>query len=954
MVQNGNGEQTNQLATGDRISGGAGTDTLSAKVIQASALNDPTSMAISPETVGVEKVAFTALTTTVSTIQKVAETAEINAQFMNGLTTISSVQSNASLLVTNVNTLKDDGVYAAKRNTEALTVRMDHSGNDAVIAESDMTVLLDNDYLLSGATTLSEALYWLLDEKAELAIMQGTTPAPVGRLANIDTNGLMFNIDGKAYTLQSEAARLAGTHAGFVAELNKQLALDIAAGKIPAGVTLALDTSRTDTTGLDNGDISNDIPAIVLSVTSGEIVPTGYAKPAGLTGKYDVYGIFDNVGDKNDLPITINVELEKVGRGSDGGDLTIGGMATDGKNEWDFSSSDTLEEGIEKFNITVSGDASQFSSLASLQSTNNTLQTVVVTSVTGSAADLIIGNHNTQGAITNALKDVRDFDSTAFANNVTLNAHVSDEAVAKYMDLKDTAAYAADNANFAYNFGAGADTLNLNISKANLAFVGTTTREDFQLAINTAAGDDKVTVQVGDGAGNATSTQTGTDPVVHEGSNWLINSFLNQDLKIDTGAGADTVKLQGAGVWNVKLGTEADTVYSDNSGKKAVWVFNTNDQGTAADAADAAAAVAAQATLAEKQAALAALKAATTPDPAAITAAEVEVTDAETALATAFDDLPRNINDLQSDNNDSHNLFKSTVQVSFKGFESGEIVIASTNYKSTDKDINQAIKTAINSDAELKKLLVAEDGPVNSLVVRSLIDGEMVALTDLFVTFAEATNLTTAEAAAVLAAHGSTNTAAAAVEKLNYDETGDDNSYQAQFATNHDTVEVLLGSNSAQTTANIIEPGTGDDVIVLSTGNIVEVEPAANDSSSDTVVYKGFGNGVDTIVNFTVAGDAPSVTGFKGFDVIDFSSYKVKSVVVDNVGTDGTFGTSAAGNQYIVLKESSSVFGAGSYVATVYTQAGPSTAPTTDTVVGVIGTLDFGDTPVFAEVNFII
>ena len=45
-------------------------------------------------------------------------------------------------------------------------------------------------------------------------------------------------------------------------------------------------------------------------------------------------------------------------------------------------------------------------------------------------------------------------------------------------------------------------------------------------------------------------------------------------------------------------------------------------------------------------------------------------------------------------------------------------------------DEAQAIKNAINNDAVLSKLLVAEDGPLYSLVVKSLIDGDQVE-TDL-------------------------------------------------------------------------------------------------------------------------------------------------------------------------------------------------------------------------------
>lgn len=561
-------------------------------------------------------------------------------------------------------------------------------------------------------------------------------------------------------------------------------------------------------------------------------------------------------------------------------------MATDGKNEWDFSSSATLEEGIEKFNITVSGDASQFSSLASLQSTNNTLQTVVVTSAAGSAADLIIGNHNTEGAITNALKDVRDFDSTAFANDVTLNAHVSDEAVAKYMDLKDTAAPAADNANFAYNFGTGADTLNLNISKANLAATGSTTREDFQLDINTSAGNDKVTVQIGDGVGVLTVDNDG----VKTGDNWLINSDINRNLNIDTGTGNDTVKLNGAGAWDVTLGTGDDTVYSDNSGKKAVWVFNTADQ-----EAEINPILVSNVTEAENEVETA--KDALDPAvPATVTAladAEAALVAAQEALADGYMALPINLDNLQSDNNDTHELYKGTVTVTFKDLASKAITIeglSSNKYMTDDLHINQAIKKAINDDAVLSKLLVATDGPANTLVVTSLIDGTMESA-DLAVAF-ETGTLTPSEIG-LLPSGTTVADFEAAVADLN--DTTTDSSYSVA-ALAVDAKGLIEGSNSEQATLNVIEGMTGNNVIVLSTGNDVD-DIADTTGSIDTVVYNAAFD-TDTIVNFTAD---------EGGDVFDFtalggSTYGSYGVIVNTAGAINVVTTTTANNTAAAVK----------------------------------------------------
>ena len=147
VVQNANGEQTNQLATGDAINGGAGTDTLNAKVQAASALNNGPSSVITPETVDVEVANFTALAASGN-----SGTVTINAAFMNGLDKVGSIQSNVDLRIEDLNTLTDSGVYAERRNTKDMTIRFDHGSNDSTNGAADLVALFDNDYLLSDSS----------------------------------------------------------------------------------------------------------------------------------------------------------------------------------------------------------------------------------------------------------------------------------------------------------------------------------------------------------------------------------------------------------------------------------------------------------------------------------------------------------------------------------------------------------------------------------------------------------------------------------------------------------------------------------------------------------------------------------------------------------------------------------------------------------------------------------
>jgi hypothetical protein len=820
VAQNANGEQTNQLATGDAINGGDGTDSLSAKVIAASPLNAGPQMAITPETVDLENVAFTALTNgTLTTMQNgqvvSAETVEINAKFMNGLDKISSVHSDASLLVTNVNTLTDSGLYSEKRLTEALTVRMDHSGNDAVISASNMTVLIDNDYLLRQDPTKSASLTVALTPQIEAAGYDATAP-----LKNNPYDTLTIKVDGVSKTINIAT----GDPATPVQSTYAALEAAIKAGLTAAGLSDVVVTRNVGAFVYSARDgAARSADTFTLSKPGSVLESQGagsWAAEAGLPDD-NSFGAIVRPGDASSTApqITVQVELEKVGRGSDGGGLIIGGMATDGFNEWDFSSNPTLAEGVEKFNVKVSGDETQFSSLAYLHSTNNTLQTVVVTSATGSKADLIIGNHNTapsgMGMINYAMKDVRDFDSTAFANKVTLHASLTPEVVAKYMSLTDTAAPAADNVTFKYNLGSGNDTLNLVVDTANLAAAGTTTREDFVLAIDGGAGNDKITVDL-----TGDTEEDGTEA-------WYANSKINANLSIAGGAGNDTVYAKGAGDWKINTGAGDDTVYSDNSGDKAVWVFNTFDQ------------------------------TAGTPTPPA-----------------------RNLDDLISSSNSSYQLYKGTVEVIFRGLAAkAEIESSTTTYTSTDLQINQAIKKAINSDAVLSKLIKATDGPANTLVVTSLIDGGRV-VGDLAVAFAKPTTLTAAEIGAIAGVYRVTADLAS-VQGAMATAFGD---YAAALANTIPVVNgvpqsaVLTdGENSAQVTDSTHTLGAGNDVLVLSTDADLTIGAASN----ETVVYNAVDFGNDVIVNFEAGTGA-------GSDKLNFTALGGKGSAFNAaINTDG-------------------------------------------------------------------
>ena len=221
----------------------------------------------------------------------------------------------------------------------------------------------------------------------------------------------------------------------------------------------------------------------------------------------------------------------------------------------------------------------------------------------------------------------------------------------------------------------------------------------------------------------------------------------------------------------------------------------------------------------------------------------------------------RNLADLKSDANNTNNFFNSTVKVTYKGLDAS-VVVAGTGYKTTDLEINQAIKQAINTDAVLSKLLVATDGPANSLVVTSLIDG-VHTTGNLAVTVTLPTAVTLADVAGAVTAYGlaagSTDAqvlAAMTAAKTAFDTKGD---YTTQFAESGAAGGnvTLTGANSVSSSDNTVTPGTGNDVIVLGT----TVGTDAMTSSNEVVVYSGsFGN--DTIVNFAATGLGADVLNF--------------------------------------------------------------------------------------------
>ena len=237
----------------------------------------------------------------------------------------------------------------------------------------------------------------------------------------------------------------------------------------------------------------------------------------------------------------------------------------------------------------------------------------------------------------------------------------------------------------------------------------------------------------------------------------------------------------------------------------------------------------------------------------------------------------RNLDDLKSDVNNSHNFFNTTVKVTYKGIDAS-LIVAGTGAKTTDLEINQAIKNAINTHAVLSKLLVATDGPANTLVVTSLIDGTH-ALTNLAVTVTlptavSASDLATAVTAGVVPATATSADLLAVMTaaKTAFDAKGDYSTQWAESGAAGGNTN-LVGANSTSSSDNTVTPGNGDDVIVLGT----TVGTDLLTSSNEVVVYAGtFGN--DTIVNFAASG--------LGIDQLNFSALNGRASAFGSLSAD--------------------------------------------------------------------
>jgi len=559
------GGVSNSLSSADRLDGGDGTDTLHAELVpEFFGVTGDNQIDVQPRTTSIEEVTFEAREINFDLVGNVAGangSVTVDAKWMTDINKIGSKFSDADLVIENLTTLTADGVA---RNTDSITVTMDHTDNvnhdgDA----SDLTVYFDEDYLLGDQSVQSKAIYYLLDQDADMDDTDVDGDGVVDLLARINTNGLIFTVDGgEEQILEFDQQLLAdGTilqHEDFVAALQDSLAALIAAGSVPADTTLTVDSTMTRTTFLDDGTVSSPIPAIVIeSKSTTGLESVGFVWVEDLSGEFNVYGRLAEDEGTLDNPIAINVELHKVGRDNDGGDLKIGGKH---------------DEGIPDFYVSVLGAEDKPSNLGTITTNqdNAAIKEAGLDNVYISThADYVDGETFASLTVRNGFANqstVDLVDADDFLGDLTLGSviAVDDLFTLKASGGGDVSFSGLDDVGgvYSYTTGSGNDTFTVTLDGDAVD----ATSESF--AISTGAGIDKVVM----------SAVEDVTPATPSGVSQNTMQLLG-NLSIDTGAGEDKVEINDYQRFDIKAGSDSDFVEINSMGtagaNDGIWTVST-------------------------------------------------------------------------------------------------------------------------------------------------------------------------------------------------------------------------------------------------------------------------------------------------------------------------------------------------------------------------------------------
>jgi hypothetical protein len=572
-------DNQNTAQSGDMVNGFGGIDRLMADI------GNSQNFAITLHTESVEQFAVRAQddNNDDSSDNNMNDNVQIDAERMEGTVWYETNNSRADVVIEDVRIERIDAYNDATNEiTRDITIAMVSTDPGDV----DMDVYFDVHSLVKEADNQSNSITLTVGNQVEVADFNAAAP-----LENLPYTDVSFLVDGQTVTLDLAANGVAdvSTYADMwvvVQAAFAQAKASAAYADLLANVTLSLSTG-TDTFFSRDG-VARSADEYVLSISGGAITTAviGWTADDGLPSN-NAFSARVVPGDTTITSnlITSTVVLDDVGRGSMGGDLVIGALSTG-------ETSDST--GVEQFDIYVDRN----SELQNITSTDNTLEEVYVynrdhfadnnTTATGSltVTGVVDGNDGGVNGVGDVddeegksltidqygFNDLRVFDASAMVGAVNITAVLTDAIVAKYLDLTDTATNSgADNRTFEYDLGTNSDSLALDISQANLEVAGTTTREDFLLAVNGNAGDDDIIVRIGEDSPDTSDDSDNNHGFVladnvDEGANWYENSEENGNISIDAGSGNDFVWTEGAGDAVILAGSGNDTVYTDNSG----------------------------------------------------------------------------------------------------------------------------------------------------------------------------------------------------------------------------------------------------------------------------------------------------------------------------------------------------------------------------------------------------
>ena len=846
------GGVSNSLSSADHLDGGAGNDRLYAEITDEFVGTFGGGyygggIDIQPRSKNIEEIDIEARDNG-SSFFGGGEDIIVDAKNITDHVEIGSYYSDGDLTIENLTTLTSSGTA---RNTSEITITMDHTDNfNSDEDASDLTVYFDNDYLLSGQEAQGQIFYFLLDEDAELA----NNP---NRLNNIDVDGIRFTIDTGAgpvdVTIEADAANTAGTHQGFVNALQAPLQALIADGTLPAGTTLTLDPTITDVTFLDDGSQSDTIPAIVLTSGDGsEVIATGFSRIEEEIGEYDVYGRFNSVNEVEDQPVSVNIDLHKVGRGGDGGDLIVGGKAS-------RDTADGIEAGIEVFNINVlgagnddpNGMMTKPSSLGEIRSTFGVLDVVNI------ATDPVYAAGDTYASleVRNGFDgDTSLINADAFLGDLMLfDVEDSDTITAQGGgDVTLEVYYSGDETDTAYSVttGGGDDVIFAEIDGDAVDYLNSS------VSISTGDGEDYVEADMSMNSGGEDDEE--------------LNQAILDNVMIDTGADDDIIELFGNGVANINAGSGDDTIITAGDGDKAVWAFNfdalrADDEGDIGDfdVDD----------LPGEQISLAYIGGATVT--VTLSGAGVGFNGAADGTTSAGGGV------MAFDNDDPTGASRLE-----DGYEANSVIsdlLNGNDFYGDQRDVNAAIIDAIESDPILSQLLTATIGANNTLVIASTTSGEFhpsdlrieihrpnldswtAVQTEARSVFSDSTITVNSVATADTPTGQDLESSSGADQWFDgLSARGDeDNSTRANVGETESNMHTF-GDASNDEVDTVINGGSGDDLIVLSTDSVDNTpdeftvssnNALLNGASNETIVLTGDDFGDDTVMNFETAGD---------------------------------------------------------------------------------------------------